>query len=227
MEKEAVPMVPAMPDEKAAADLEKEFAPILEVAGRFVVDSQASYEEAMRLGALCATYSGKWRDLFDSGSKLAHGLHKWFTTRIASKCNPLDSAKATFGSKAGAWKREEERRIAAERKAKEDAERKRIEEERLRQAEALQARGATKLADAVLEKPIVVQEQPKAAPIESAFGHDRERWVIEITDVALIPREYMVPDEKKLAAMARALKGAFKVPGVRAYNAGTTVFKSS
>jgi colicin import membrane protein len=45
----------------------------------------------------------------------------------------------------------------------------------------------------------------------------REVWKFEITDPALVPREYLVIDESKIRGVVQALKGATTIPGVRAY----------
>ncbi len=46
----------------------------------------------------------------------------------------------------------------------------------------------------------------------------REVWRAEVVDAAAVPREWCVPDEKRIAAMARAVKGndnPVQIPGVR------------
>lgn len=46
----------------------------------------------------------------------------------------------------------------------------------------------------------------------------REVWTAEVIDAALVPREWCTPDEKRISAMARAVKGngtPMVIPGVR------------
>ncbi len=45
----------------------------------------------------------------------------------------------------------------------------------------------------------------------------RETWKFEIEDVSIIPAEYMIPDEKKIGAVVRALKNNINIAGVRIY----------
>ena len=45
----------------------------------------------------------------------------------------------------------------------------------------------------------------------------REDWKFSIVDAALIPREYLIPDEKKIGRIVRAMKDATNIPGVRVY----------
>lgn len=46
----------------------------------------------------------------------------------------------------------------------------------------------------------------------------REVWQFQIVDASLIPRKYLVPDEKMLGQIARAMKAQAEVPGVRFYS---------
>lgn len=41
-------------------------------------------------------------------------------------------------------------------------------------------------------------------------------WTYEIVDANLLPREYLCPDEKKIAAVVKAAKGSIEIAGVRA-----------
>ena len=45
----------------------------------------------------------------------------------------------------------------------------------------------------------------------------REDWKFSIIDHNLIPREYLIPDEKKIGRIVRAMKEQTNIPGVRAY----------
>lgn len=55
-------------------------------------------------------------------------------------------------------------------------------------------------------------EKPQADGIST-----RTVWNFSITDPSLIPREYMLVDEKKIAAVVRAMKGDTAIPGVTVY----------
>jgi hypothetical protein len=219
-----IPVVPAAVDESKAVALAKEIDPILAAAKEYKVLDLATYNVAMEMGAKCAQYSAKWDALYRDGAKMAHNLHAWFMDKIKSKCGPLEEAKGMFGKKARDWKREQDReaeRIAAEKEA---SEKRRIEDERLRQAEALSARGKQALAEAVLEKPIEVMRE-KPIVVEQAKGtSDRSKWVFRITDINKVRRELLVADEKKIGQLVRALKGAFREEGIEAYDEGTTAF---
>ena len=141
--------------------------------------------------------------------------------------------------------RKERERLAAqaaeaERKAREEAEAKRraaevaeaagraAEAAKLRAAaEAREAAAATK-AEGIRERaasvvaPLVVADIPKVA------GQSvRETWGFVITDAALLPREYTMPDEKKIGAVVRALKGQTNIPGVKVTSGQTLASRAN
>ena len=56
--------------------------------------------------------------------------------------------------------------------------------------------------------PMVIIAPPKASGISV-----RKKWICKIVDPALIPREYMMPNEKALEAYAQSMKENAKLPG--------------
>lgn len=93
----------------------------------------------------------------------------------------------------------EAERLAAERRIAQK------EAEAAAKAEALRAEAAAAVA------PKIVVEPPKS------FGQSvRENWTFEIVDAALVPREFLVIDEKKIGGVVRAMKGYTNIPGVKA-----------
>ena len=53
----------------------------------------------------------------------------------------------------------------------------------------------------------------------------RKSWTYEIVDAGLVPREYLMVDEKKLAAVVKAMGEATNIPGVRVMMATGLVVK--
>lgn len=118
----------------------------------------------------------------------------------------------------------EVRRIQEEeRQRAEEAEAARIAEE----AKALQVKAVAALAvgderkaERLVEKMMDVEAQPVAvrmAEIKHIGVSVKERWKARVVNVKLLPREYMIPDEKQLAAIATATKGKTEIPGVEFY----------
>ena len=74
-------------------------------------------------------------------------------------------------------------------------------------ADDLQAQAATVVA------PVVEAAKPKVAGVNTVT-----RWKYRITDDKLIPREYLIVNEKILQALATSSKGSLQVPGVQFYS---------
>jgi hypothetical protein len=94
----------------------------------------------------------------------------------------------------------------------------RLERERL-------LREAAKLKTPELREERMEQAEEVVAPIiqapviEKAKGAStRKVWNARVVDTGLIPREYMLVNEKALNAMAKATKGAVKIAGVEFYS---------
>ena len=117
-------------------------------------------------------------------------------------------------------------REAAEEKARQDAAKERRRKEALA-AKAVE-RGDEQRAMEHLEAAARVVEAPVAAPAppKLAGTFNRVTWHAEVTDASKLPREYLMPDEKKLDRVATALQADFNIPGARAVSSATTVNRS-
>jgi hypothetical protein len=113
---------------------------------------------------------------------------------------------------------EEARRIAQA----EEAEKARKQQERLdRRADSAEEKGqhekAANLreqADAVV--PVATTSAPKAKGVRAS-----ENWTFEIINEDAIPREHMIPNEKSIRGVVKAMKGKTNIPGIRVYDANS------
>ncbi len=128
-------------------------------------------------------------------------------------------------------KREAEHRAwqAEQEKIKAEAEAKRVAEEALKKAAALEAKGQNDKAEQVLNKAAAQETKiaetikinsaaaaaPIPPPVQTVGISTREDWDIELIDINLVPREYMVFDEVKARKVIRASKGSVQIPGVK------------
>jgi hypothetical protein len=122
-----------------------------------------------------------------------------------------------------------------DRIAKQRAERQRIADEAAKQyqdeldAKAKREQAAALKAADKLKTPELRAERRAAAegivaPIVTAASAKPAgtklvmvvTWGFEIADAAMVPREYLMPDESKIGAVIRASKGTIQIPGVRA-----------
>lgn len=202
-----------------------ELRPVLEAALAILVRDESSYRDAIDLSSECIRRAKYAEHEWEEPRKRADDLHKSITAKIKSVSGPLREAAKIVDEKAYQWKRAEDERTRIEAEKKRQAERKRIEDERLRQAEELAKAGAKDVADAIMAAPIEIPfiAAQTVAKIEGVTY--RENWQFEITDAAAIPRDYLCPDLSKIGKVVKALKGTAAIPGVRVFDAGTTVHR--
>lgn len=149
----------------------------------------------------------------------AHKAHKAITALERDLCEPIDAARSIITPKVLAYQDAERRRLEAEARA--EAERLRVQAEADRQeaVKELDAMGETELACEVLDAPAPVIAPVRVAAPATAGVSVRETWSAEVYDFAALVAsgrvELLLPNQSALDALARALKTAGNVPGVR------------
>lgn len=162
----------------------------------------------------------KWKEIDDSRKALKQPVDE-AAKRIQAFFKPpldfLSRAEAVIKRTMVTWKTEQDR-IAREEARKAD-EKARKERERLeREARKAEEAGRLERAEVLRDRAevTVAAPPPPVAPRVSGLS-ERTTWKYEIVDAAKLPREYLIPDEKRIGAVVRALKGDTNIPGVRAY----------
>ena len=76
-----------------------------------------------------------------------------------------------------------------------------------------------KLAEGGRVEKSITKQLEKVAEIEipEKAKNVRELYTYEIVDELALPREYLMPDMKKIGAVVRALKGKTNIPGVKVF----------
>ena len=147
--------------------------------------------------------------------------------------NFLNKAEENIKAAMLAWQRKQEViRQAEENRLRElqrkEEERIRLEQEKIqKQAEAEAAKGKTDKAFGLTQKADMLTEKADVLAMATPFVNStvqtvsgismRKAWKYRIIDETKVPREYLMIDESKLGAMARATKGTVKVDGVEFY----------
>lgn len=134
--------------------------------------------------------------------------------------DPLVRAEAILGRACSDWdtKQEAERRAVQEKAQAEY--RKQEEDARLARAAELEAQGRKEEAGQVLDSPVAVPAvviQKEKTPGLSF----RTVWKFRIVNAALIPRQYLTPDEKAIGGVVRSLQDKAGIPGVEVYSEKT------
>jgi hypothetical protein len=105
--------------------------------------------------------------------------------------------------------------------------RKKAEGEALLAAQAAEDMGDVAAAEEILSAPVVprIVKLDSTVPMTPGLSMT-DTWSYRIVNIGQIPREYMMPDEKKIGAMVRASKGTVVIPGVEVVK-GTSVAQRS
>jgi len=83
---------------------------------------------------------------------------------------------------------------------------------------------AEKLIRAALNR--WVTEQKKAGAETALPGVTvRNSWEYTVEDLSLVPREYLMLDEKKVKAVVKAMKDKANIPGIKAFEKGSVAVK--
>jgi len=157
----------------------------------------------------------------------AHKAHKMLTSLRKELLDPITDAKGIVSGKLLEY--EEAAKAAAEQEAAALAAQERHAEEERRLALACEAEQDGRILDAnaiLNEAPaeVVVHVDAEVAAVEGV-GKTYEIWSAEVTDFAALAQSavasqqasaYLLPNMVALNAMARAMKGNLRIPGVKA-----------
>lgn len=219
--------------------LQTEALSTVDHANRLVVVDNVSREQAAEFGRGIAGLLKQTVDWFGPMKRAAAAAHKAICSKENEVVEPLEAAKRYLSSQIGSYdqrmereRREEEQRqqkIAADQAA---AEAKRLSEEQaLTDAIELEAAGDKNGAEAVLNNPVplpvfvppvvVPRSVPKAQGVSSS-----QAWKFRVTNLAAVPDEYKILDEKAVGKVVRAMKDKTKIPGIEVYPEGRASFRA-
>jgi hypothetical protein len=203
-------------------------------AGPMTIENAAGLQQAVLDREEIGARQKAVTEFFAPLKSAAYTLHRTICGRENEILEPLAKLDAVIKTSMSLYKAkvDKERR---EQEAREAALRKQEDEARAAQeAAVLESQGEHTLAQAVLEEAIAAPAPVVALKDETAgIATFREvhRWrysggpkeleqtpaEVRARTMRLIPREYLVVDESKLTAIAKAAKGTLQIPGVDFY----------
>lgn len=218
-------------------ELEDEQASICAVAGALVVENQGGLDHAGSLLLEITTYLKRLDAEFDGTIKSAHEQHKKLVAWKAGYAQPAISARDTIKACVAKYLREVEvKRLEAQRFAELEAAqaeraRREIEAAAMLAQATVQAEASASaessleiLTDAATKSKEIVEAPVFIAPavvtpeaVAPKGLSTSEKWCHVVVDERIIPREYLMVNEKKIAAVVRAMKGETRIAGVRVY----------
>lgn len=154
---------------------------------------------------------------FEKSKKLAYGAWKSVVALEKGYQDPLLNAERIIKSKLSAFIQHRERVRREEQTRLQEIVRKREEEKRLAEAVYAEQAGMPEISKQILETPAFVPPVVVPGPEKIEGVHSKKVWKYQITDPAAIPREYLLVDEKAIAARVRTMGDRACIPGVSVY----------
>lgn len=213
--------------EKPEQQFEQSALSIRDEAKALHIINQQTYDAAAaKFNGVC-TLEKEIAGHYAPMKEAAHRAHKSVCDAEKEILGPVQEAKRILSRSIGAWDAEQERQRQEEQRRL-DAEARRLEEEeRLAVATEIAQAGATEEeVAAVLDTPAPVM-RPTAQPTyeRASTVSTRENWSAQVVSLSELVKAaainpaylpYLTANTTTLNAAARAQKGAFAVPGVKA-----------
>ena len=204
--------------------LEEKSTGIIKQANEIVIISQQQYTAA---GVFLKGVKGLMKEInatFDPIVKKAHEAHKEAKAQQKKHLDPLESAERTIKGKMSNYYLEQERK-RQEEQAKRDEQARREEQKRKQeldeQAKKWEEKGKHEKAEErrALKEDVMIDAPIVAPQVEEVEGVSmREMWDFAIIDETQIPREYLIPDEKAIRQVVKAMKAKTNIPGVKVFS---------
>ena len=215
--------------------LEEKGHAIVTQAQQFAIFLPDDYRMAVELIDVAKDFQTEVKKVWDPVCEAANAAHKAATAGrkdqiepfitaeriLKDKCNKFDLQQEQLKREAEAKLRQE--REEADRRAREEADRK------LEEAARLEAEGKTEEAEAIVVAAARAEKMPEMIPIpifESATPEGvryQDNWKAVIDNPAAVPREYCIPDQRKLDLLAKDQKGQNPPAGIRFVNDRTII----
>jgi len=156
---------------------------------------------------------------YDSLIKKAHELHKDALAKKAKYFVPTEAGVRAVKKLMSDYDTEQERIRKAEEVRLAEIARQQEEERLLAEAELAEKSGNKEEAQAIIDAPVYVPPVvvPKSVPKMEGGPVYRTIWKFRIKNASLIPRQYLIPDEKAIGGVIRSSQGRITIPGIEAY----------
>ena len=196
--------------------------PVLCQKAELTISNQSDYEAA---SAVLSEVKSRYKELdaqrkeitkpIDAAKKAVMDLFKTPLELLEKAESKIKGLMIGYTNEQERKAREEQARLQRLADA-EAAKQKKILEEKIARAEAS---GKTEKAEELqMQKETIIPiVAPIIAPqIETPKGVSyRDQWSAEVTDINLVPREYLIANMPALNKMAQATKGTLSIPGVK------------
>jgi hypothetical protein len=196
---------------------EKEVTTALEQAKAFTINSP---EDRQMVDAHCAGLLALKKKIeadFAEPKAATYAAWKAVVAQEKGHLDGVDDARKIDKAKLAAWDEKVEAERLAEEARLQAIAKAQAEKDAIDRAVAMEAAGQQDEAEAIISEPVATPTVivPKVA-VKSQTTI-RKVWKYKVTNAALVPREYLALDDKKIGGVVRALGGATNIPGIQAF----------
>ncbi|MCJ7669553.1 MAG: hypothetical protein MUO61_03430 [Dehalococcoidia bacterium] len=195
------------------------------LAQRFIIASNDDYVKA---GEILKTVKGRYQEIeakrkemtlpLDEAKRKIMDFFRQPLEHLSNAERQIKSAILVFGQEQERIRREQEQQLQVLARAEQE----RLDKLAMEGITQAQEEGNLGKVEEILATvvqiaiPVVQSEKPKVQGIKTVT-----HWRYKVIDETLIPREYLIPNEKLLANIAITTKGTIKIPGVEFYTEST------
>lgn len=184
----------------------------------FEVVDPITYRYAGQLVAAVKDLKAKIQAYFKPIKEQAYKTWREICDKEKAELSKLEPLEKKLSGQLVAYQMEEERKRREEEERLRAEARKREEELRLQMAMELEKQGRKEEAEQIVSTPVEVPAIKVESSVPKVEGiSSREEWTFEIEDPNIIPREFLMPDEKKIRAYVKTMKEKAQIPGVKVY----------
>lgn len=206
-----------MIEEKQEQELAGSGNDLIAQANQMKVWDAETYAEAGDWLKGIKEYKKQVNSVFDGPIKSANATHKMLTIKRKEHLAPAEEADKTVRRVMLDWKRCEDARQDAIRREAEAEARRQDEERKIAEAAQLEKEGFAEKAEAVIDQPafvppVQIKETPKVQGV-----YTRKVWDFEVIDPNLVPRRWLIVNEKVIRSYVKATKGVDEIPGVKIF----------
>ena len=152
------------------------------------------------------------KEYFEPKRARFYGKYQEVLEEIRTFTGPLGKAEKIVKEKVGDY------RTAQERKRREEEQR-RLAELREQAEDQLLDDAEANGDESILNEELMIPKPELETEVPAMKGISfTEVWHFQVVDVDQLPRKYMIPDQKAIREVVRALKDKTDIPGIRVFS---------
>ena len=182
-----------------------------------VIESDADYKEGAEIVKGTLTLIKAIEEYYKPFKEAAYNTHKLLTSEEGLCVKPLKTAADALKQTLLAYVRIKEEKVRQDKWAAQFDAQKNAENERKARLKELEEAGKEEEAKTLSVAPIVpvVQAASLDPVVPKIDGMSFKRsWVVDAINASELPSQYLIPDEKAIAAVVAALGTKHGIPGV-------------